>query len=142
MMTQALTAFGDGCLQKAMAKEPKPSIKELSRLAEMKDRPTHKTGDKAKEKRKTREECANTTSRTPQKLDGHSVVCSFQLRCCDTISEKSSSRVKGLILAESLGGIESIMEERCGHRQRRHQSRKLATNITTLWEETKNRSVV
>lgn len=104
MVTQESTAFGDGCFQKAMAKEPKPSVKELSGLAEMKDRPAHETGDEAEEKREAREKCVNTTTRTPQKPDGHSVVYSYLLWCCGKTSEKSNLRVKGLILAQSPRG--------------------------------------
>lgn len=36
MMIRELTTFEDGCLRKAIAEEPKPSLKELPHLAQIK----------------------------------------------------------------------------------------------------------
>lgn len=131
-----LMAFEDGWLQKAIGKELKPSLQELSHIGRhMKDRPTHKTGGEAEERRrKTRKKCVNSTSRTLQKQGGHSSLYSFLFWCCDKTSDKSNSRMKGLILAQSPRGIESIMEKRYRHRQGRHgnRNRKLTPHISTL----------
>ena len=47
-MVWELMAFKEGCLQKAVGQEPKPSIKELSHLLEIKD----ERGEEAREERR------------------------------------------------------------------------------------------
>jgi hypothetical protein len=88
-------------LQKAIGEEPKPSPKELSHLAQMKDRPTRKTEAEAEERRKT---TLKVTSGSLQKQDGHSSLSSFLFWPCDKTSDKSNSGMKGLILARSPRG--------------------------------------
>lgn len=69
IMIWELTAFEEGCLQKAVGREPKPSIKELSHLLQMKD----ETGEEAREeRRRTGGQSVNRTSRTLQKKEEHS----------------------------------------------------------------------
>lgn len=60
MMIRELTTFEDGCLRKAIAEEPKPSLKELPHLAQMKDRPIHKTEGEAKERKRKTEATSGT----------------------------------------------------------------------------------
>lgn len=47
-MIWELMAFEEGCLQKAVGQEPKPSIRELSHLPQIKD----EKGEEAREERR------------------------------------------------------------------------------------------
>lgn len=101
MTIRELTTFEDGCLQKAIGEELKPSLKEPSHLAQMKGKPTRKTGAEAEERRK---KTLKVTSGSLQKQDGHSSLSSFLFWRCDKTSDKSNSGMKGLILARSPRG--------------------------------------